>query len=238
MTWTKTLPSTQGRYWWRCTDKWQRPLYGMILWTWTEPSLVRHGFEPVLCVRNMLMFSSGYSGELDGGGWGTSGHSAAELAKQYPGIEFWDVPETGPEGFLPELPPKPDWSPPDPVEVAKKKAAADKEQALRDATEKAEWEKRVAEARAKGATLYRCDSCSDVYDEEQLVIVRECPHCDDQKFDGTENGQACPNCSRRFTRKLCEKGCPSCLEEDDCVPVEETVRVEQAAPTKKKRRAR
>lgn len=240
MTWTKTLPAAQGRYWWRCTDKWQRQLYGMILWTWTEPSLVRAGIEPELRIRNMLMFNSGYSGELDGGGWGAGGgYSAAEVLKQYPGIEFWDVAEVGPESFLPALPPKPDWTPPDPVVVAAQKVAADKKRAAEDKAEKEAWNTRIAAARAKGATLYRCESCHEVYDEEQLVVVRECPHCEDAKFDGTENGQACPDCNRRFTRKLCDKGCPECLEEDDCVPVEETVPATPTPePAKKKRRGR
>lgn len=234
MTWTNKPPQKAGRYWWRHTDKWKQPAYGILLFAWNEPALARIGIEPELRVRSLCSFQMSHGGELNYYSWASGGGQAfPDLARQYPGIEIWDVPETGPEGFLPELPGKPDWTPPDPVAVAKEREENARKRAAEEKAERQTFEKRVADARAAGEVLYRCDGCDQVYDRDALVQVRECPHCD-QKFDGTENGQACPQCNRRFSRNVSDLGCPDCLGEEDCEALPETP--EPARPTKKSKK--
>jgi Zn finger protein HypA/HybF involved in hydrogenase expression len=67
-----------------------------------------------------------------------------------------------------------------------------------------------------------CTSCEQKFAGAELVEVRECPHCGDERFDGTMAGQHCPNCNRPFTRLITEQGCPDCLGEDgDVVAADE-----------------
>jgi hypothetical protein len=175
-------------------------------------------FAPALVVRTICTFNASYGGELgDGGGWAFgSGGSPRELD---PSIEFWSEPERGPEGFLPEIPGKPDWTPPDPkvVEAERKKSAT--EAAKREKEEVDERAQKIADAKATGETLYQCESCDELYNEDDLVQVRSCPHCDDEPFNGSEDGRNCPTCNRTFTKNVSEKGCPECLEE--CEPIGE-----------------
>ena len=227
MSWVKQLPLVAGRYWWRAPDRFSREVhqqYGLLLLAWTEPSLVRVGIKPELRIRSFTTFNGSIGGELEGGGWSTgSTYAPAEIvrAPHLLGIEFWDEAVRGPGDFMPLLPDAAPYEAPDPVVVAAKRAEAAKKSAERDASEKAEFDKRVTAARAAGEVLYRCDRCHEVHDRETLVQVRECTHCD-EKFNGTENGQACPGCNRTFTRNVTELGCPDCLEEDDCEPLAET----------------
>ena len=62
--------------------------------------------------------------------------------------------------------------------------------------------------------FYLCPNCVQFIDEP--VQVRECSNencgC---RFNGTDNGRNCEDCNKPFTRKLTEKGCPDCLEEDE-----------------------
>ena len=231
--WSSTLPAAPGRYWWRAPDKFKRAQhaqYGLILVAWTH--YMKPDGPPDLRTVSMSIFNS-YSGELSlGEGWASSGgHGPEAIKSYYPGIEFWSEPERGPEGFLPELPGKPEWTPRDP-KVVEAEAAAKREQEETD--ERAE---QIADAKAAGYALYECESCEELYDEDTLVQVRECPHCNDERFDGTEEGQSCPSCNRRFTRNITEHGCPSCLEE--CEVLTETAPVPAPEPTKKRgRRAR
>lgn len=234
MTWTNKPPETPGRYWWHQTDKWQRQAYGILLFAWNEPSLARAGIEPELRVRSLCSFQSSYGGEGDYTGWSTGGgYSFDDLLRHYPGIEIWDVSERGPSGFLPELPGRPDWTPPDPVAVAKEREESARKRAAEEKAERTAFEKRVAAARAAGAVLYRCEQCTEIYDHDALVQVRECPHCD-ERFNGTENGQACPSCNRKFSRNVTELGCPDCLAEEDCEPLPETPK--PTKPMKKNKR--
>lgn len=223
MTWTSTLPDAPGRYWWRAPDKFKRAQnaqYGLILVAWTH--YMKPDYAPELRVVSMSIFNS-HSGELSlGEGWASSGSHSSKLAEHYPGIEFWSEPERGPEGFLPELPSKPYWTPPDPkvLETKRKKVIA--ESAKREQEETDERAARIAEAKASGDVLYVCTQCDELYAEDDLIQVRECPHCNDERFNGTDEGQNCPSCNRRFTRNITEKGCPDCLDEE-CEPLAETV---------------
>lgn len=244
MTWTSTPPDAPGRYWWRAPDKYGRPegrQYGLILVVW-----VHHmkDYAPDLNIVTLCSFNSTFGGELsDGQGWSYgSGYKPKEFEKHYPGVEFWSEPERGPEGFLPELPSKPDWTPPDPkeIEAKRKKVAADvaaeaAKRAKEDVDERAE---KIAEAKKAGETLYTCESCDELRSEDDLVQVRECPHCGDERFNGTDEGQNCPSCNRRFTRNITEHGCPDCLEECEALPETEP-QPEPVAPKKRmKRRVR
>jgi hypothetical protein len=233
MTWTATPPSEPGRYWWRAPDKYARVecrQYGLLLVQWTGYA----EFEPVLRVAAITIFNTTYGGELfDRGTWSYgSGDTPKELNRRYPCIEFWSKPERGPEGFLPELPGRPAWTPPDPIVVAAKRKKAQEDSAKQSKTEADERTKRIADAEASGETLYECDSCG-LLDEDELVEVRECTHCDgDAKFNGSDSGRNCPSCNRPFTRKLTEHGCAECLEE--CEPLS----APEPGPAPKKRRAR
>ena len=71
-----------------------------------------------------------------------------------------------------------------------------------------------------GGVYYRCPSCEELREEDDLVEVRQCPHCETE-FDGTDNGRNCPDCNRPFSRHLADKGCPDCLEEEECEQVTE-----------------
>ncbi len=93
-----------------------------------------------------------------------------------------------------------------PSETAK--ADARKEQqatavAKRNADQAAEWE--------AGANML-CPNCAGLFHPDQLVELRECPHCE-EFFDGTENGRNCPSCNRPFSRKVADGICPDCLDE-------------------------
>jgi len=246
MTWTSTMPTEAGRYWWGAPDRYGRPesqyeQYGLMLVQWDPPSYVARGFGPPrLRVRTLDTFcGSGLGGEADYGGWSGGGISdpCAELPRHYPGIQIWSVPERGPDDFLPELPPKPAWSPPTSEELEakrKKTETARKASAKRAAKEVDERAQRITEAQKSGETLYECDQCNELLDEDALVQIRECPHCQDAKFNGTENGQNCPTCNRSFTRNYTEHGCPDCLEE--CEPLaSEPIESVPSAPKKRKR---
>lgn len=63
-----------------------------------------------------------------------------------------------------------------------------------------------------GESLYLCNGCNEFKDEDDLVPLRECPHCD-ETYDGKE-GRNCPSCNRPFTRKLADMACPDCLDPD------------------------
>lgn len=78
----------------------------------------------------------------------------------------------------------------------------------------------VLEAIAGGQTLYKHSGCDGYFPEEDLVEVRECSNenCG-EVFNGTENGRNCESCNRPFSRVLTRKGCPDCVEEDECSEV-------------------
>jgi len=150
MTWTSTPPDAPGRYWWRAPDKYGRPdkgrQYGLLLVQWTTYG---DHFPPALRIVTTCSFSSTFGGEMEPGqGWSYgSGHTPPEFAKSYPGVEFWSEPERGPDGFLPELPGKPDWTPPDPKVVAAERKKSATETAKR---EKEEVDERAESTRAHG----------------------------------------------------------------------------------------
>jgi len=77
-----------------------------------------------------------------------------------------------------------------------------------DNDEKAEIRERIE----AGEALYFCSGCNEFKDEDDLVPLRECPHCD-EIYDGNE-GRNCPSCNRPFTRKLDGLACPDCLDPD------------------------
>lgn len=227
MTWTPDLPTEPGRYWWRAKDQWDRPIYGIALVSWSQ---LMRDYAPELRLNAHCTMNSGYSGELEessGGGWSYGiGGGIDNFRRHYPGVVFWSVAEKGPEGFLPELPGKPEWTPRDPAVIeAEKKEAREKADAKREEEEDERAEK-IKEARESGETLYECQTCEGLYVGDEVIQVRECPHCNDEKSNGTEHGQACPSCNRRFSRNVTEHGCPDCLEECEEVPLEE----EQAEP--------
>lgn len=245
MTWTPTPPSTPGRYWWRAPDKYERHenrQYGILLVAWSHNM---KEYAPDLRIRMVCSFNSAYGGELhDGQSWSYgSGYKLDEVSKSYPGIEFWSEPERGPEGFLPELPGKPDWTPPDPkvVEAAKKAAIAKAK--MKQEEEEDERAEKIREARESGEKLYVCTQCDELIGEDEVVQIRECPHCNDEAFNGTEEGQNCPSCNRKFTRNVTETGCADCLvecEEFEPDPAEEPSPAPPApsVPESKKKRSR
>jgi hypothetical protein len=225
MTWTSTLPAAPGRYWWRAPGK-----YGLVLVKWKTYG---SDFAPELGVVSMSFFNSYGGGECSPGeGWAYGSNIELE---RYPGIEIWSEPERGPEGFLPELPGKPDWTPPDPKVVEAKHKTSSAESAKRAKEEVDERAEKIAEAKEAGEILYECSQCEELYAEDDLVQVRECPHCDDERFNGSDEGQNCPTCNRRFTRNITEKGCPDCLDEE-CEPLAETVPAPRTLPKPKRER--
>lgn len=236
MSWSSTPPAAPGRYWWRASpDKFGRWPYGLILVKWKTYG---NNFAPELGIVSLSLFSTSYgTGELSTGeGWASGGsHSALEMAKHYQGTEFWSEPERGPEGFLPELAGKPNWTPPDPKVVEDKRKKSTGESAKRKKEEVDERAEKIAEAKASGEVLYECSQCEELYAEDDLVQVRECPHCNDERFNGSDEGQNCPSCNRRFTRNITEKGCPDCLDEE-CEPLAETVPTPEPEPQKKPRK--
>jgi len=79
-----------------------------------------------------------------------------------------------------------------------------------------------SEAVSPETDQFICTSCEQKFAGGELVEVRECPHCGDERFDGTLAGQHCPDCNRPFTRLITEQGCPDCLGEDgDVVAADE-----------------
>ena len=91
--------------------------------------------------------------------------------------------------------------------AAAARVARDRAEALDEATEKL---RDAIEARTE---LFRCDGCDELVLEEDLVPVRECPHCE-IAFNG-EDGRNCPDCNRPFTRKLADAGCPDCANDGE-----------------------
>lgn len=239
MSWTSSPPNAPGRYWWRAPDRHGRPevaQYGLILVQWQH--LMRQ-YPPDLRIGTVCSFNQSFGGETEGQGWSYSGgYTFADFQKQYPGVKFWPISECGPDRFLPDLPGKPDWTPPDPKEVEAKSKAAKLKAEQAEAEEIDERAEKIAEAKAGGFVLYECSQCEALWDEDEVVQVRECPHCDDERFDGTSEGQNCPTCNRRFTRNVTEHGCPDCLDEE-CEVLTETAPTPAAEPEKKRgRRAR
>jgi hypothetical protein len=232
--WSSTPPAAPGRYWWRAVDKIGRPSYGLILVKWIQ---IGAEWEPELRVVSQSNFSNGYFGETEKNeGWSSGGGmKVSEFPRHYPGVEFWSEPERGPENFLPDLPGKPEWTPRDPVAVEAERKKRAEESAKRQQEEVDERTEKIAEAKASGYTLYECEQCEELYTEDELVQVRECPHCDDAKFNGTEEGQNCPSCNRKFTRNITEKGCPECLD-DECPVLAETAPTSEFEPVSKKGR--
>lgn len=75
----------------------------------------------------------------------------------------------------------------------------------------------VLESIVGGQTLFQCPDCSEYFPEEDLIEVRECSNenCG-EIFNGTESGRNCEQCNRPFSRVLNRKGCPDCMEENEC----------------------
>jgi len=238
--WSSTPPTDVGRYWWRAPDPHGRPehqQYGLFVVSWEfHSSMPDH--PPKRRMRSMCIFNSSYGGEMETGGWSLGGgNDWKTLASHYVGIEFWSEPERGPGGFMPDLPGKPAWTPRDPKVVEEELKKSKEASAKRHKEELDERTQKIADAKASGETLYECESCDELHCESDLVQVRECPHCNDEKFDGTENGQSCPSCNRRFTRNITETGCPECL--DECEVLAEDAPEEpkpEPAPAPKKRK--
>lgn len=91
--------------------------------------------------------------------------------------------------------------------------------------EKQERADRIARAKA-GEKMFYCENCQQVIEAEDIVEVRECPHCE-EAFDGTENGRNCPSCNRPFSRLLAEEGCSECLDEAGVVPYDPVAHEEE-----------
>lgn len=104
---------------------------------------------------------------------------------------------------------------------SEKNDAVKESRLLRDANKRddTEREEKIKSAHKSGAVLYECPGCEELIDEDDLVQLRQCPHCEESGgtdiFDGTENGRNCPECNRPFTRKLADAGCADCLDGDD-----------------------
>ena len=66
------------------------------------------------------------------------------------------------------------------------------------------------------APKFQCPSCESLWDEEDLITVRECSNeqCG-AIFDG-DSGRNCEECNRPFTRRLHDRGCPDCADEMPC----------------------
>lgn len=215
--WSSTLPPVPGRYWWRAPDPYGREenrQYGLLLLKWITYSGLDTG--PDLRIVSFSSFNGVFGGEIssDGGGWSYSGGSTRdEFRALYKGVEFWPEPERGPDGFLPTLPDKPDWTPRDPKIIEAERKASEDAAAKRAKEETDERAEKIAEAKSAGEPLYECAQCEELYAKDDLVQVRECPHCD-ERFNGTDEGQNCPSCNRRFTRNITEHGCPECLDDE------------------------
>ncbi len=61
---------------------------------------------------------------------------------------------------------------------------------------------------------WECAGCGELRAEDELVEVRECPHCQ-EFFSGTDEGRNCPECNRPFTSKVTEQGCPDCVDDSE-----------------------
>ena len=68
-----------------------------------------------------------------------------------------------------------------------------------------------AERWADGADML-CPDCEQLFQPDQLIELRECPHCE-EFFNGTDEGRNCPSCNRPFSRKIADGSCPDCLDE-------------------------
>lgn len=207
--WIKTIPPTPGRYWWRDSA---RDSYGMCLVRWQRLISFsdQEKYNPTTCVESYTIMHRGpYGGEGSevGGSWGLGGSQMSE------GVEFYPEPITAPPGLTLAPLPGPQ-EPPTPEAISKKKAEDEvKRQMSEDRErlmEKAK-EKQLADAKASKTTLYVCTSCEELLDSNQLVQLRECPHCN-ETFDASD-GNNCPSCNRPFTRVISNWGCPDCLEE-------------------------
>jgi len=222
MSWSRTPPTEPGRFWFRRKDSWNRAAYGLALIVWREEV---PGFEtgepPYLLVRCTVTMAAD---TLPHEGWSYGGLGMRTMSVEQglaedETLEFWSEPLTGPPGLLPPLPPKPEPTPREALEanrraqIAKVAAAKKKTKAAAAARQK-----QIRDAIKRGVKLFSCSNCDDLHEEDDLVTVRECPHCQDEKFNGTENGQTCPSCNRRFTRNAYETGCPDCL--DECEPID------------------
>lgn len=212
--WTKTMPETAGRYYFR-NKEW----YGICLIAWTEPfafgeKVDESKLKPVAFTLFGRMDPDwqphcGETGKSPGWSHGTR--------EDHQGMEFWSEPLFQPPGFLDIPNVKKELSQEvidrereDHQDRRKKQNKEDKRRAKeeREAVEKAVNEEQ---------TLYRCESCASLLWNNQIVIFkkRHCPHCciDFIEQDGERN---CPDCNRPFTRLEEEfDGCPNCEEDSD-----------------------
>ena len=93
-------------------------------------------------------------------------------------------------------------------------------------------EEKLQDALDGGYNLFKCEACETLWPEDDLIQIRECPHCT-IFFNGTDNGRNCEDCNRPFTSKITERGCPDCVEEQECteINVEAEIKVGSLART-------
>lgn len=238
MSWVRQIPPHPGRYWWReVTPRFGSVCeYGIALVTWQ--SHYESAEPPRLAVRSYVNMG-GYSGETtDHGGWSHGGGNEIEQWVRDKGdIEIWSDPVTGPDGLLPPLPACPDWSPPAPKPPRMCCCQGQAEHVMIKTCKTPDDEKRekqIADAKRDKTPLFECPGCSRLYVESELVAIRECPHCDDVKWNVEDNGNNCTQCNRPFSRLLTKHGCEDCMEECESFDTWPTA----PEPTKKRKRAR
>ncbi len=75
-------------------------------------------------------------------------------------------------------------------------------------------EKKQREQDIADGINWECTACGQLWQEDQLVEIRECPHCQ-EFFNGTDEGRNCPECNRLFTSKVTDQGCPDCVDDSE-----------------------
>jgi len=208
MAWSKEVPQTEGRYFFRGTeaDPAGRIEYGLILIGWN------HGYchgdmvrQPRLVNCSMVFWN--YEGELGGEPSWAHG-SRQDLA----GFEFWDEPVAAPPDF-PTVPGRPPDISQESIDAERKASKqADAEREAQSALEEAARLEQIEKAVADGLSLYECDDCNALWFGDDLVMgrERECPFCSTTFVEG-EEGRNCPDCNRPFTRNNEERlTCPDC----------------------------
>lgn len=243
--WTNVAPYEPGRFWFRAEPDGKRRHhydYGILLISWTA------GHEsldspPRLVVRTVIHMG-GYSGECDYNGWSYGGGGDVDQwFAQNPGLQIWSEPVVGPPKSnaaivigpnlaFPPLPDKPAWTPPAPKPPTRCRCQGQKEHDLTKGCKspaEEEREQKIADAKSRGIELFECPECSTLYEEHDLVKVRECSHCDNSKWLHSD-GKNCPECNRPFSRVLTDEGCEDCHAECEKIDLD--------AQPKTRRRAR
>jgi hypothetical protein len=210
------MPLKPGRYFYRDLGDYHD--FGICLIAWDRGHVHRTDVtQPRLGVRSKVIFGRAHPEEWRNQGCGENtdcpgwSYNTGQIDDE---LEFWDKECQVPLDF-PEINGRPPNIPQEVIDKAKVEAKAQNKRSKKAEREMAKLRKDdIAAAVRDGITLFECEECEFVWNEDELVVgkLRECPHCAETFVEG-DDGRNCPTCNRPFTRLEEEKRtCPDCYD--------------------------